>query len=929
MRTASPNLLLTITEWGRSRSARLAWCRELLKAILLACGVVIGLVLAPATALAHEEEVHKSVHALLLRQWNALHQQTGGQQISQAQAPDGPTSSDPSIVGQWGALMSWPTVAIHMALLPNGNVVFWDRGMNGTTATATLWNPTSGLFTSVPDNSTGIFCAGNVMLVDGRLLTVGGHGVTDGDGAVYTMTFDSSTNTWTRQADMNFARWYPAAVTLPDGRVLALGGQISTNPDVFSDAPEVYNPATNTWAALPGATLDLENYPDSYVLPDGRILTTEGADPETRTLDVLMQAWADVGPNPVAGGTSVMYRPGQAMETGGPDLLTTAILDMTQPSPAWVQTAKLSYPRFQHDLVVLPDGNVLAIGGSSDPNINSTNGVLPAELWDATSQTWSTMAAMQDPRMYHSTAVLLPDGRVLSAGGGEIGGAVDYPTAQIFSPPYLFKGARPTITSAPASTNYGTTMTVASPDASSIASVALVRMASSTHTESSDQRYVPLTFTAGSGSLSVQSPATASLAPPGYYMLFLVNGSGVPSVAAIVLMGNGQVTYDPNATATVTPTGTATSTPTPTPTATSTPTATPTVPASAVIFSDGFDETSFAAGGWSLDVAGTGASAQLVTSPVWSGAQAGSFSTLTQSSGQHAFAEHDFSWPSSQVVEARTMVQPQVSAIQFNGKVFSLETRGPHSWGVRSGFALGPSTFGVIYTTRDGVFHYIDLGLTYQSGQWYELALSVDYRGSNPVLQFQIGGTTVYSVTDTTVGTNIDVPIALRVGFGPGAWGNNSGGVTVDDAFVWDVGAIPLTPTATATSTSTSTPTPTITATTTNTPNPTSTPTSVPTPTPAPTDTVAPSATSTATNTATPTPTVTPTPTLAPTRTPTPRLTRTPTNTPRATPTPTATFRLRRTPTPTPGLALFDTFGTSAGDPAMIDASSTDSWPPS
>src|SRR5262249_6368648 len=151
---------------------------------------------------------------------------------------------------------------------------------------------------------------------------------------------------------------------------------------------------------------------------------------------------------------------------------------------------KLSYARFQHDLVVLPDGNVLAIGGSSDPNINSTNGVLPAELWDATSQTRSTMAAMQDPRMYHSTAVLLPDGRVLSAGGGEIGGTVDYPTAQVFSPPYLFNGARPTITSAPASSDYGTTMTVASPDASSIASVALVRMASSTHTESSDQRYV-------------------------------------------------------------------------------------------------------------------------------------------------------------------------------------------------------------------------------------------------------------------------------------------------------------------------------------------------------------------------------------------------------------------------------------------------------
>jgi hypothetical protein len=134
--------------------------------------------------------------------------------------------------------------------------------------------------------------------------------------------------------------------------------------------------------------------------------------------------------------------------------------------------------------------------------------------------------------------MLLPDGRVLSAGGGQNSPAVDYPTAQVYSPPYLFKGARPAITSGPSATTYGGTMVVQTPDAGTIGSVSFIRLSSVTHTDNMDQRYIPLSYTAGAGSLTVQSPANANIAPPGYYMLFIVNTNGVPSVAQIVKIGS-------------------------------------------------------------------------------------------------------------------------------------------------------------------------------------------------------------------------------------------------------------------------------------------------------------------------------------------------------------------------------------------------------
>jgi hypothetical protein len=217
------------------------------------------------------------------------------------------------------------------------------------------------------------------------------------------------------------------------------------------------------------------------------------------------------------------------------------------PTPTVTPTGDMEYGRRQNNLTVLADGSVLDTGGNSSGAelVDLNAGVYPAELWNPASGQWKTLASMQVTRQYHSTALLLPDGRVLSGGGGICGlcDEVGYlnKNAEIFSPPYLFKkdgsgelAPRPTVGAAPKSITEGSQFTVSTPDAASIKKVALVKLGAVTHSNNMGQRYVPVQFTAGSGSLNVTAPTDTSIAPPGYYMLFIVNSAGVPSVAPIV-----------------------------------------------------------------------------------------------------------------------------------------------------------------------------------------------------------------------------------------------------------------------------------------------------------------------------------------------------------------------------------------------------------
>ena len=175
---------------------------------------------------------------------------------------------------------------------------------------------------------------------------------------------------------------------------------------------------------------------------------------------------------------------------------------------------------------------VVVTGGTSGPgHDNATTPEFSAEMWNAATETWTTMASMTVPRLYHSAALLLPDGRVLSMGGD------GYKEVEVFSPPYLFKGARPAMSGVPATIGYGQRFTVQSPDAAGIQKVTLIRLASVTHAFNMNQRLNVLPFTRGSGTVDITGPANANIAPPGHYMLFVVNGNGVPSMASVVLLG--------------------------------------------------------------------------------------------------------------------------------------------------------------------------------------------------------------------------------------------------------------------------------------------------------------------------------------------------------------------------------------------------------
>jgi len=484
------------------------------------------------------------LHTLSARARDAANNTATATSITVNVANSGPPGSD--VTGQWSSPVTLPVVAVHMMLLRSGQVLMWDR----TAGDARLWNPALGVFTAVPNNFTDMFCAGQVTLADGRPLVVGGNqagfvGLRDAN------VFNPTTQAWDAVAPMAFPRWYPTATTLSDGRVLVVSGT-TTCSTCLADTPEIYDPVRNTWTPLNAARLTMPLYPFIFVLPDGRVLYagSDEANTATYVLDLATQSWTVVDPVVVDGGSAAMYRPGVVLKAGTPGNVDVApypgvpsayVLDTNQPSPRWRQVGSMAFPRVYHTLTLLPDGNVIVTGGVQNSDEVSAPAVLAAEIWNAQTETWATMASGQARRAYHSTALLLPDARVLVAGSGRFDPMTDEFRAEIFSPPYLFRGPRPTITSAPSAVGFGSQFFVETPDAASISSVALLRLGAVTHGIDQDQRYVPLTFGRAGNGLNVQAPANGAMAPAGYYMLFLVNATGVPSVAAFVRVGISDV----------------------------------------------------------------------------------------------------------------------------------------------------------------------------------------------------------------------------------------------------------------------------------------------------------------------------------------------------------------------------------------------------
>ena len=436
--------------------------------------------------------------------------------------------------GQWSAPVTMPLVGIHVSLLPNGKILMFSR-----TSQPYLWDPSQpGTFTMMPV-STNVFCSGHTLLADGTLFVVGGH-IAEDAGLPDLNLFNPDGNVWSRRPNMVVGRWYPTATVLGNGEVLVLGGRDENKE--YSTIPEIWSPQTG-WRQLTGTGVPrpMPYYPRMFVAPNGKTFFA-GPWQTTRYFNQTGNGeWEPVIPRVVdrnrTYGSAVMYETGKIMVVGGadPPTNTAEIIDLNQPSPTWAMTGSMAFSRRHNNATVLPDGQVLVTGGSSAPGFNNETGaVLTPEMWNPETGVWTAMAPHQFARVYHGSALLLPDGRVLLTGSGEGGGGVNQKTYEIFSPPYLFKGPRPTITNAPAAVAYNQSFQVQSPEAASITKISFIRLGSVTHAFDESQRFMSLSYSMTGTTLTVTSPANGNLAPPGHYLLSVVNSEGVPSVSKIV-----------------------------------------------------------------------------------------------------------------------------------------------------------------------------------------------------------------------------------------------------------------------------------------------------------------------------------------------------------------------------------------------------------
>lgn len=474
---------------------------------------------------------------------------------------------DANAKGAWTLRATWPLIAIHSALLPDGRVMTYGSDGTGTIQTGKLiydvWdssNTLAGGHLTLPNmTGTDLFCNAQTLLAgSGQLFLAGGDRYQATDLPLDsnlptrdTALFDPGTNTLSSAKSLNRERWYATLTTLSDSQIFIVGG-LGGN-----DKPEV-RAKDGSFKLLDDAPTGQFSYwyPRNFLTPDDRVfgLDVDGrmyfADPRDRG---YIQRDTNLIADFMANGSSAaMYTPGQILQVGA-RTNRVAHLGIHRPVPLVTETARTSTTRYWGTTTVLPDGKVLVTGGSEQDNL-SVGVNKTAEIWDPAVGQWSVGALGTDPRLYHSTAILLPDATVLVAGGGTPGvrpnpnvsknDGVNYKTAERYAPPYLF-GAngeiapRPQITSAPDTLTPGQIISVGVNSGLPIAKAVLLRTGSVTHSFSFDNRRVPLDMQQTGNTLRAHVPTNGAVVPPGYYMLFLIDSAGVPSVAKIVSMNEG------------------------------------------------------------------------------------------------------------------------------------------------------------------------------------------------------------------------------------------------------------------------------------------------------------------------------------------------------------------------------------------------------
>ena len=462
-----------------------------------------------------------------------------------------------NVSGRFTTAFNWPLIPIHATILPDGRVLSYgsdELGQQSGLFNYSLWDPTLGTGTQahllLPNTTaTDLFCSAQIVLPrTGEILLTGGDKTVNG-ARNYSVPdvnfFDYLSNSLRRSAQsMAVARWYPSVVTLTDGNVLVLGGRDTLVPTPAISTPELYDVNTG-WRSLAGATSNNAYgsggsewfYPRAWVGPTGLVFVVNGAGATYRMNPAGTGSITQL-PLTVPLGNyflpSVMYAPGKILTVRSGSL--AGVIDINPTTPTYTPTAPVSQERLWSSSTVLADGRVLVSGGSRLEN-QAVDVAYQTELWNPATGTWTAGATATRMRLYHSTAMLLPDARVLTSGGGAPGPVTNL-NGELYEPPYLFKAdgsyaTRPVIQTAPLQAAWATPFTLQT-NTTGISKVAFIKTGSVTHSVDFDQRYIPLAYTQSGTTLTVQAPASAALAPPGNYMVFVFDSAGVPSVAKIV-----------------------------------------------------------------------------------------------------------------------------------------------------------------------------------------------------------------------------------------------------------------------------------------------------------------------------------------------------------------------------------------------------------
>lgn len=476
-----------------------------------------------------------------------------------------PSGPEAGLRGVFGAAVNWPLIPLHAVLLADGRVLSYgtdERGQQGAQFIYDVWDPASGTGGTshlVLPNTTGtdLFCSGqSVLAQSGNVLLTGGDRTI---GGIRNYSDDATTIFYPRSSSnpvdelkadqpMAFRRWYPSIVPLANGDKLILGGRQDFGAG--APTPEVFSESSG-WRLLAGASSagafgsgSAWYYPRAYKLPnDPSKVFVLGHNGKMFRLDTAGAGGiTQLGKTTLLGShklPTVMFTPGKLLSLRTNRKVIVVDLNGTQPTA--VSTKDISQVRYWANATVLADGQVLVSGGAAADN--QLSGVAFAgEIWNPATGQWTLTARARKPRLYHSTALLLPDGSVLTAGGGAPG-PIKNLNAEIYYPPYLYDTAgnpavRPMLMTGPSTLRFSNpadrqfAVSVGPGDA--IARVSLLRSGSATHAVNLEQRFQRLTFSQAGQVLTISRPRSPSETPPGYYLLFVFNGSGVPSVARII-----------------------------------------------------------------------------------------------------------------------------------------------------------------------------------------------------------------------------------------------------------------------------------------------------------------------------------------------------------------------------------------------------------